>query len=87
MNIFIQEKVTLKTLMREVSNMPYCGLFGNGNLQTQIPRYAVQITTVSTIVCSMTHYDITMGNTIAWDVHYDILLFSCKLSNTVHNKL
>ncbi len=26
------------------------------------------------LLCSVTHYDITMGNTIASDVHYDVTL-------------
>ncbi len=54
--------------------MPYYGLFSHDlhilDLQWRLPLCSllfVDITPVHTTLCYMTHYDITMANTIATD--------------------
>ncbi len=39
----------------------------------------------TTFFCSMTHYDITIGNDVAWDVHYEIIMGHSIVVGTYHD--
>ncbi len=64
--------------------MPYYGLFLRNILYTDFPlditpvvHYCLWILPLCTLLlCSMTHYDITMGNDVAMDIHCDVTMSS-----------